>query len=600
MSSFPELQGTLFCDPHFVKNYLSGDPTKLKAVLDRCTTELGSFQFPKATRESELYNPIMSILNTINRAVHADPDWQPAPPAAFVDVHTESLPSHGRDTDDLYPDLVQFDYKGRHWENVRMTVEVKAKATYLKSGMKQLAEYATAVFANQIHRRHLYGLVICKWEVTFVRFDRGGILFSLPMDMCAQREKFCAAFAGLMMLDNQAFGYDMAFWTRRSSRGLLDYYVNLPANAFTHVGGTSAATGMSLEEILSLSTTDAENLSPLMRTVKVIDVLCRDGGIVGKATTVLLVREVIRSRGDGLFQTQKDIEKASRKIRGKQLAERQDVLGAQDYVLKLVWRGPDRTVEGDILQRLVGVYGAAQYMWHSDSFKACDTPGCGRSMDNSCGNCLDKTPTGNGLWAIDNLTDLDITVPTEVEDDEETQYEEVEIDTYRQMDSRHGSRTYCRILMSTVGIPLNSARNLRDFLRAVLDAVLAYWRLVNMGFVHQDISHGNVYMLPQEGHGYHQREWKLPQATIEDSTLAESGRLLRGVLDTLGRDPVGMLGDFDLAKRHNMTNAPLLHNSPSTDVEPKSNDPSQARKLTYKLLHQSLTTKIKRRPSQTK
>ncbi|KAG8795380.1 hypothetical protein FRC12_015206 [Ceratobasidium sp. 428] len=83
----------------------------------------------------------------------------------------------------IKPDLALFEGVTRHWETVRTPIEVKEQATYLKTGMKQLTRYAQIVFAHQLRRRYLYGLVVCKWGATFVRLDRSGILHSKPMDM---------------------------------------------------------------------------------------------------------------------------------------------------------------------------------------------------------------------------------------------------------------------------------------------------------------------------------------------------------------------------------------------------------------------------------
>ncbi|KAG8771132.1 hypothetical protein FRC12_003826 [Ceratobasidium sp. 428] len=225
-------------------------------------------------------------------------------------------------------------------------------------------------------------------------------------------------------------------------------------------------------------------------------------------------------------------------------------------------------MEGEVLERLVGTYGVAQHMWHSDVFKTCSSQDCGGSLDNSCGGCVDRTPGRARMLVTKNLTDLDIAIPEEAEGEEETVYREVETNEYSEVHAQRTSRIYCRLLMSTVGSPLCSAESPRQLLQAVLDAILGYWELVNKGLLHRDISDGNVLML-QEGSGYNKREWESQQEPVsgKDASQAESEKLLQNVLKTLGRDPSGILNDFDLFTTHNQMGASFFHEPTSEDDE---------------------------------
>ncbi|KAG9090911.1 hypothetical protein FRC07_011985, partial [Ceratobasidium sp. 392] len=572
------MEDAIFCDPDFTNNYLVVDEARLTTVLNNCKADLDDFRYPTITRERQLYQPILSVLNRIKQAVDSSAEHGPSSPD-FEDVHDYPMSSHGEDTAGLKPDLALFDGTIQHWEIVKMPIEVKTKPTHLKVGMKQLARYARAVFANQLHRRHVYGMVICKWAATFVRFDRGGIIFSEPVDMRSQA--FREAFAKLMMLDEEAFGYDTAFTTRPTSEGKLEYYIDLPAAAFPPESEPNAASD-------AQTTTHELNdgigtPSKSTKRLKVMHTLCHRKSIRGRATTALRVREVIRS---GVLEKPKESQE-SRKTRSQTKLEEQQTqveveeLGTRDYVLKLMWRDSKKKMEGEVMKRLVGIYGVGQYMWHSDAFKKCNTPDCGRSMENSCGKCLDKIPSRDGLLVVENLNNLDVVIPEEPEDDEETQYVEVETDKCSPAYAQVAPSIYCRLLMSTVGSPLCTAESPRELLEAILDAVLGYWRLVNMGLLHRDISDGNILRLP-EGNGYSQREWELPRATTnkEDSVLARSEALLQGILSDLGRDPTGMLNDFDLSKTHNMLGISFFDDLPSEedDIE-LGEDKSKRRKL---------------------
>ncbi|KAG8722688.1 hypothetical protein FRC09_005867 [Ceratobasidium sp. 395] len=544
-----EMEDAIFCDPNFVKNLLTVDSTRLKTALERCKRELDNFRFPTITKERHLYEPLARLLSRIRRAANGDAE------------HSTAIPSHGKDTAGIKPDLVLFDGATQHWETVRMPIEVKTKATHLKVGMKQLTRYARAVFANQLHRRHLYGIVMCKWAATFVRFDRSGILYSTPIDIRSQN--FREAFAGLMMLSEEAFGYDTAFTTRPARDGRLEYYVDLPAAAFPAEEGLNAtAEGPAATPGPSSEPNAARSL--LTKRLKVTRTLCHRKSIRGRATIVLRVREVINPGVSNKEPTARMKTRAQTKE--EQSGEDEvEVLGTWDYVLKLMWRDPNKKMEGEVLERL------------------CNSPNCTMSMDNPCGNCLDKTPDKDELWVAENFKDLDVEIPEEADGDEETIYKEVDTDTYSPAYSRRASRTYCRLLMSTVGSPLHTAGSPSELLQSVLDAILGYWRMVNMGLLHRDISDGNVLIL-REGHGYRKQDWKSPPTTTndEDSVLARSEHFLQEVVNDLGRDPIGMLNDFDLSKTHNLMGVSFFGDSVSEDEE-SNTDPDESRPKRRKL-----------------
>ncbi|KAH7322126.1 hypothetical protein B0J17DRAFT_251454 [Rhizoctonia solani] len=122
------------------------------------------------------------------------------------------------------------------------------------------------------------------------------------------------------------------------------------------------------------------------------------------------------------------------------------------------------------------------------------------------------------------------------------------------------ARIYSWTLFSTVGKLLWTADDPRQFLEAVLDAMLGYWQVVNRGILHRDISDGNV-LIAEPGQGYNQRNWKLEQRStvqeddqqtteVQNHPLAESRRLAQETIVKRGQDPSGLLGDFDLAATH--------------------------------------------------
>ncbi|KAG8742974.1 hypothetical protein FRC10_000596 [Ceratobasidium sp. 414] len=502
-----EMRGAIFCDPNFVDNFLAADTTKLGAVMKRLKQQPTGVRLPKTIkRERQLYRPIREMLNGIKNAV--DAVLNRGPSSGFVDVSSQPIPSDEPDTNGIKPRLALFGETYRHWETVRMPIELKKQATFLKTGMKQLTRYARAVFAHQLHRRHLYGLVICRDAATFVRFDRSGILYSKPLNVRDKLGEFQRAFAGLMMLNEEDFGQ----------------------------------AGAAPE--------------PPTRKLKVVERIYHRKSIRGCATIVLRVQDVLkRTIPPRPAQVQDGLATRSRKEReaGDQQPREVEELGPRQHVLKLMWHDTREPPEGEALKRLEGTYGVAQYVSHGDMLKG---HGCHKPADDLCDTCSDTTPGRDNLQVAENLTDLNIEIPEEAKGQAETKYHPVQTDKYSPAHAHRKRRTYCWLLVATIGRPLYMAESPQRLLQAVLDAILGYWHTINEGLLHRDISEGNVLLL-DEGQGYNKRGWKGPRlATHEqDMALETSKKLLREVVDKLDRDPSGMLSDFDLVATHSWITA---------------------------------------------
>lgn len=403
-----ELRNAIFHDPKFIATFLSGDAVTLDQVHKKCQSldshygEKGQWKFPSViSTEKLLYDPVLDILNTIKTAVDsvnpptragpssrtnepanqgssnpptfdddASDDFRPDQPQ-FINTSTYTIGSDRAETKLIKPDLALFedvDERHRHWEHLRMPIEVKKLPGHQKVAMKQLSRYARAVFAHQLHRRHLYAMMVCGTEATFVRFDRAGILYSRRINMRAESKKFTYAFASLLMLDRADQGYDPAFTCEMNERGRLDYCVDLPASAFA---------AQQPEEQAASGETETYRF-------KVVDILCHRRSICGRATIVLRIRKVEKD-GDG-----------------------------DEYILKIMWRDPGRTPEGEILRKVRGKFGLAQHVWHRDAFRKCT---CSPTVAArwGCTTCVAETARIDELEVCDKLTDITIEVPPEHE-----------------------------------------------------------------------------------------------------------------------------------------------------------------------------------------
>ncbi|KAG8687923.1 hypothetical protein FRC11_006370 [Ceratobasidium sp. 423] len=544
------LRDAIFHDPKFLERFLSGPAEKLQPIEEHCRTnnqyykKTGQWPFPKRTSvKTQLYRPIVDVLNTIKKAVDHVCGFQPNPvsessgkplkPERFIDNHLNAIDSDSSDstTSAIKPDIVLFQDSHRHWEDVRMLVEVKRSPGHRKAGMKQLSRYAWAVFAHQLHRRHLYTMMVCGTEATFVRFDRVGILYSSRIDIVEQAEIFTRAFASLLMLDRADEGLDPAFTFERDDNGRLVYYIDLPESELVQLPVNSTPGKIQ----------DPRTRGEPMRRFKVIKRIYHRQSICGRSTIVLRIQEVLNSK-------QKATTKGPRKGQRKEAKAHEP----QEYALKLMWRNPELGLEGEVLEEVHGMFGLAQYAGHWDVSMSgkcrCPTPVEGRCKN---ATCVDMTAVVDGLEVCDNLRDLDILVPEEV-DGKEPELDEVDTTECHTTSHERPPHIYSYVLMASIGIKIRRAESPRQFLTAVLDAMLGYWGLFNLGILHRDISEGNVMILSNE-QKFARREWKERRkrnSEPQDKALAESETMLRKILKDLGRDPTGMLTDFDCHARH--------------------------------------------------
>ncbi|KAG8726715.1 hypothetical protein FRC11_014655, partial [Ceratobasidium sp. 423] len=412
-----ELRDTIFHDPNFVQRFLSSADEKLQAIDEHCRTNdpdynnTSQWSCPeRVSQENHLYQPILDILNKIKRAVdvvHGCPPnlvprsgGEPLEHELFIDNHLSAIDSDLANTSNIKPDIVLFQDDHRHWEDMRMPVEVKQLPGHHKAGMKQLSRYARAVFAHQLHRRHLYGMMVCGCEATFVRFDRAGTLYSGRINIVEQSELFTHAFASLLMLDRVDEGLDPAFTFDRNENGRLVYYIDLPESELAKLSARSTST----KNKHSMSTR-----SERMRRFEVIERLCHRQSICGRATIVLRIREVLDS--DQQAKTDNKGKKASKGPKPR------------EYALKLIWRDPQRDSEGDVLEQVHGMFGLAQHAGHWDVSMPgkcrCPTPVAGRCKDP---NCVDKTVEVDGLEVCERLRDISILVPEQEGEEEEPGY----------------------------------------------------------------------------------------------------------------------------------------------------------------------------------
>ncbi|KEP51914.1 putative kinase domain protein [Rhizoctonia solani 123E] len=301
---------------------------------------------------------------------------------------------------------------------------------------------------------------------------------------------------------------------------------DLPVSAFTD------------QEPTSESTTSEDNQT---HWFKVADRFCHRRNICGRATIVLPIRGV-----EG---------------------------GDDEHLLKTMWRDPERGQEGEVLQKVEGKLGLVQYVWDVDAFGKCRCPSK-VTRQCQCTRGVVEMAQLEELEVCDKLTDIAIEVPREDEHGgKEAHLEVVDTTVCHPTSRRPPHRIPVFLDMSSKGASLERAESPRQFIQAVLDAILGYWRLFNLGILHRDISEGNVLML-LPGHPL-SRHSNQVGTKITEEVLIQSEVELNKVLDELGgREPTGMLSDFDLYSEHSVT--PLGTTTAEDSITPSQADVSVA------------------------
>lgn len=382
-----DIGNKILCDPSFVDDFLTGDPDKLAEVLKSCLSnpsydpESKAWRLPEVTEHAELRKPILDILNAIKNAV----DEQEGPDVKsplFIDIPARPIAPNQSDSFAMGPDLGLFIGSQAEWTMLRFPVEVKAQPKSLKDAILELTWDAGMILANQFFRRHLYGLVVCGSEATFVRFDRAGILHSRPIDIRTSSDEFTRAFASMLLLDATAAGYDNAFTVVPNQNGTLQLYIDLPEAAFSDAP---------VDPNTQSSRDDANDAIPTRR-FRVMRQLYVHGDIVGRATVVYQIRDLRKYEAQSQNPQSGSDSTGGKKRKAEVLDEA--VMSQPDYILKLMWRDPLEGVEGEVMKEVEGMYGLPQYVWHCDVAGACR---CEKRAEGTCGKCFDETPQPSNL-----------------------------------------------------------------------------------------------------------------------------------------------------------------------------------------------------------
>ncbi|CAE6351095.1 unnamed protein product [Rhizoctonia solani] len=560
----PQFRNSIFVCENFIGEFLSLAP-QLDDVVGLC---LGYDQYLRIHRKwrypttidsgQDYHQPVLHILNTIKSATDAirsapgfnshnpndsssaakkppvlryedcDPLSDPRlqPPGSphgdveyFEDWSSRDLASDLSDEimHNLQPNLILFNSKRRHWSNIRIIVEVMESEAYVAAGFKQLARYAYATFRHQYSRRHLYSILILGDKAIFLRFDHAGIISSTTQSVTDNAD-FVTALANLLVLDDVDQGFDPAF-------------------KFEDDGNYIDLLECMLGENARLTPEDGSNVATKSRRFRILEQCYTRNRLVGPGTVVFRIREHF-THG---WKVDADQEAGTRADVGEE-SDR----SPEEYTLKLTWRLDNNQLEGEAIEQAEGTFGLAQHVSHGDIVmpgrcKCLLTPGVLYSQA-LCKICVDRTPTVRGLLVPNILKDLSI--DTTLEGDSRL-VPECPDQILLQRAPPRTSRIYSYILFSSFGKPMHQAESPEIYLAAMMDALLGYWGLYNMGIVHREISRHNLLLATKE-QKFTLAWWKRDRQ-INEPTMGESEERRRYYLDwrmshTLS--PTGMLIDL--------------------------------------------------------
>ncbi|CAE6397423.1 hypothetical protein ACGC1H_000158 [Rhizoctonia solani] len=318
-----ELQGAVLHDPTLLDKHPCDDD-RFSRILSACSlfdSHQGRWRTrPGSGSETQLYDPLIKVLNAIGDAVHSLRATEGLAPGDYVPFLNKSHRKLESDYPGMNtaPDIIKCEInheenQNLHWRDVDLFVEVKKSKKQVTEGVQQSARYARALLAHRIDRRFVKTLVVCDTTAVFLHFDRSGLVYSNDVDVFDDAKSFIRALAGLLLLSRVDAGYNPIF------AGVREHPSGGPGRIQLHVG----------TDIL---------------VYRILSTLCHRLSIRGRATLVLALKRILQDL-DPLAASQESNEPET-----------------IDAVLKLLWRDPNRFQESLILKEFVGTYGICQIL----------------------------------------------------------------------------------------------------------------------------------------------------------------------------------------------------------------------------------------------
>ncbi|QRV97977.1 hypothetical protein RhiJN_25996 [Ceratobasidium sp. AG-Ba] len=516
-----ELHGSVFLYEAFWDDFLPVDEdtmlkvqTKVDSQVLKLEDDLWSFDHKPFTLGSEplMYEPLVDVLDTIGRATHQVAGADEFRPyyRSFSDQHSNPAAADYPTDTRTKPDIVKAqrrDQRGAHWGDVELVVECKKDTLRQSEAYLQLARYARAIFSHQFYRLHVFCVAVCGPAVTFVRFDRSGLLHSPTLDITEPKDahEFVRRMISLLTLPAAEFGYDTRYSFRRDP------------------------TKHHVDVLFRLDERDPP---------RAVDrLLCHRKCCRGRATLASCLAPVdpqdmpssCGSAGDTTVDSIDDAPPSTESLLGSDDFPDQpgDYLN-EEIVHKSIWRDSRRTPEGVTLKRFQGVFGVCQLIDHRDNVYSTRVKYPSRLKQSPAASLFVPTelPASNtraststqpssvsNVSAVSsnqtsNTTDTDL--DTSTTDASHPEVSASSSDTSEEAQDRDSRNDVPKPPLREVreksdtlmpkGMSLFEARNPAHLLRALHDALLGIAAFAEAGMLHCDISVYNILLVDPEVH----------------------------------------------------------------------------------------------------
>ncbi|KAA1477282.1 hypothetical protein DENSPDRAFT_933622 [Dentipellis sp. KUC8613] len=361
------------------------------------------------------------------------------------------------------------------WLRVHVPVEVKYKDNEqeMRVAVDQLCNYMKSVLAEQLDRRFVIGLAICKYKLTVWLCDRSGLIGTKThIDIHKEPKKFIHVLMGLSCLEPARLGWDPTMKIGCKGTKGIEYRLSTSADVLVeHFGKTAYETKWAI----FLPKEDGSTEGEWYVTVRALSIV-RAAMMTGRATLVWLVTKI----GEN-----------------------------ERFVLKQTWRPENVLTEAQFREFAPP---------ESNLCEIVRSVNIGGDISNQASVVVDTRHYVRR--GVDGMrVDPDSLLPPNAESQSKKRNAESEmeetalvvvpatvLDTAARRTSRRAgfiftSRMQTRTLMSTYGWPVKFFRDVRELVGTIRNAIEGHQDLWFGGVLHRDVSVGNILICPEDNGG---------------------------------------------------------------------------------------------------
>ncbi|TFY71311.1 hypothetical protein EVG20_g1703 [Dentipellis fragilis] len=396
------------------------------------------------------------------------------------------------------------------WLRVHVPVEVKYSDSEQEMwvGVDQLCNYMKSVLAEQLDRRFVIGLVICKYKLTVWLCDRSGLIGTrTPIDIHKEPKKFIHVMMALSCLEPARLGWDPTMKIVCQGKVGSEYHLSTSAQVTVKNFGKTA---YETKWAIFVPKEDGSAEGEWYVTVRSLSIV-RAAMMTGRATLVWLVT--------------KDGEN-------------------ERFVLKQTWRPENVLTEAQF---------RALALPESNLCEIVRSVNVGADMEDQASVVVDtRHYVRRGIEGLRVVPDD--SAPSDREPSSKKRSAEPELgeaalvvvnstsqDTAGKVSARRArfnftSRVLTRTLMSTYGWPVKFFRDVRELVATIRNAIEGHRNLWFGGVLHRDVSVGNI-LICSEDNDIRKTRGRLIDLDYSKRTADEDAPVSTYTSETTGEDP---------------------------------------------------------------